>query len=88
MKIPLCRMVPMPMVRPTLACDLTLLEHQFTGGYEEGAWVFYVSICDKDGHSEVFNPAEKEEWGPLWNVVNDEFNTMLMAQLVVKHLVD
>jgi len=27
MKVPLCRMVPMPMVRPTLACNLMLLEN-------------------------------------------------------------
>ena len=29
LQIPLCRMVPMPMVRPTLSCDLDLLKHEF-----------------------------------------------------------
>ena len=47
MKIPLCRLVPMPMVRPTLASDLIQLEQQFVHGYEEGARVFYVSVVDE-----------------------------------------
>ena len=45
MKIPLCRLVPMLMVRPTLASDLIQLEQQFVHGYEEGARVFYVSMA-------------------------------------------
>ena len=36
-KIPLCRLVPMPMVHPTLVSDLIQLEQQFVHGYEEGA---------------------------------------------------
>lgn len=88
MRIPLCRLVPMPIVRPTLACDLTLLEHQFCRGYEEGARVFYVSVLDEDGQSAVFSTAEKEEWGPVWNSVNDDFNNFLKSQSVLKHLVD
>ena len=45
MKIPLCRLVSMPMVRPTLASDLIQLEQQFVHGYKEGARVFYVSVA-------------------------------------------
>jgi len=60
MRILLCRLVPMPMVRPTLACDLNLLENQFSGGYEEGAHVFYVSVTDEERQSSVFSAAEKE----------------------------
>ena len=37
MKIPLCRLIPMPIVRPTLSSDLITLENQFSRGYEEGA---------------------------------------------------
>jgi len=88
MRIPLCRMLPMPMVRPMLACNLTVLENQFSGGYEEGARVFYVSMCDEEGQSGVFSEAEKEAWGPLWNLVNDDFNNVLKSQPVLKHLVD
>jgi len=88
MRIPLCRLVPMPMVRPTLACNLTLLENHFSGGYEEGARVFYVFVTDEDGHTSVFSGTEKEGWGPIWNTVNEEFNNFLRSNSVLKHLVD
>jgi hypothetical protein len=38
MQIPLCRMVYMPMVRPTLDSDLKKLEQEFVHGYREGSW--------------------------------------------------
>jgi len=65
-----------------------MLEHQFSGGYEEGAKVFYVSVCDEKGQNFVFTSAEKEEWVPIWNSVNDNFNNMLKSQPVLKCLVD
>ena len=59
MQIPLCRLVPMPMVRPTLASDILALEQQFVYGYEEGARVFYVSIADEQSSTGVFLVEEK-----------------------------
>ena len=59
MHIPLCRLVPMPMVRPTLASDILALEQQFVYGYEEGARVFYVSIADEQSCTGVFSIEEK-----------------------------
>ena len=59
MRIPLCRLVPMPMVRPTLASDILALEQQFVYGYEEGARVFYVSIADEQSSTGVFSVEEK-----------------------------
>jgi hypothetical protein len=88
MRIPLCRLVPMPMVRPTLSCDLTKLEQEFIHGYEEGARVFYVSISDEQGQSGFFSEAEKAKWGAIWNSVNDEFNALLQSQPGVEQLVD
>lgn len=41
--IPLCRMIAMPMVRPTLPSDLAKQEQEFVHGYPEGAAVFYFS---------------------------------------------
>jgi hypothetical protein len=35
--IPLCRMVYMPLVRPTLANDIKRLEAEFTHGYRPGS---------------------------------------------------
>ena len=47
--IPLCRMIYMPLVRPTLASDIKRLEAEFAHGYRAGASVFYVSICNERG---------------------------------------
>lgn len=88
MKIPLSRLVRMPMVRPTLFYDLKLLENQFSHGYKEGACIFYVSIADEDGKTSLFSDAERQEWGRLWNLVNDQFNVHLRLHNVLKHLVD
>jgi len=78
----------MPMVRPTLSCDLTQLENQFTRGYDEGARVFYISFTDEKGNTEMFTDAEKKEWGPIWNSVNDTFNAHLESIASLQHLVD
>jgi hypothetical protein len=49
MRVPLCRMVAMPIVRPTLSSNLASLEDDFVHGYREGAAMFYLSITNKGG---------------------------------------
>lgn len=88
MRIPLCRLVPMPIVRPTLPCDVTVLDNKFARGYEEGARVFYVSISNEEGNAATFSHKEKDNWGPLWNSVNDQFNEYLKTHDALKFLVD
>ena len=88
MGIPLCRLVPKSIVRPTLASDILALEQQFVYGYEEGARVFYVSIADEQSCTGVFSVEEKQEWGALWNLVNDRFNDQLRSNDSLRHLVD
>lgn len=75
--IPLCRMVAMPMVRPTLQSDLIKLEQEFTHGYREGAAVFYVSMTNEDGKTQEVTEADKAGWGPIWRAPNDSFNSYL-----------
>jgi hypothetical protein len=57
--IPLCRMVQMPLVLPTLANDIKRLEAEFTHGYRHGAPMFYVSICNEHGEEQA---VKDEEW--------------------------
>jgi hypothetical protein len=75
--IPLCQMVSMSMVRPTLSCDLTKLEEEFVHGYRDGAAVFYVSITIEQGDSQEVTQQDKEKWGPLWDEENEKFNKYL-----------
>ena len=77
--IPLCRMLAMPMVRPTLASDLAKLEQEFVHGYREGASVFYVTTTNEDGKTQEVLEADKASWGPIWNAKNDVFNTFLLS---------
>lgn len=76
-RIPLCRLAQMPMIRPALQCDLTKLEQDFVHGYRDGSNVFYVSLTNEQGEMEMVTDADKEAWGPLWNEENDIFNAML-----------
>lgn len=75
--IPLCRMIAMPMVRPTLQSDLMKLEQEFVHGYREGAAVFYVSLTNEDGKTQEVTDDMMASWGPLWQVENDRFNIFL-----------
>ena len=77
--IPLCRMLAMPMVRPTLSSDLAKLEQEFVHGYREGASVFYVTITDEEGKTHEVTEAHKASWGPIWSAKNEEFNSFLMS---------
>ena len=88
MKILLCRLVPMPVVHPTLASDLIQLEQQFVHGYEEGVRVFYVYVADELNQTSSFSLAEKDEWGEIWNSINDKFNRFLESHGALKQMVD
>ena len=84
--IPLCRMLAMPMVRPTLTSDLAKLEQEFVHGYREGASVFYVSTTNEDGKTQEVSEADKSSWGPIWNSKNDSFNKFLLSDPHLAHL--
>ena len=75
--IPLYRLVAMPMVRPTLACDITKLEQEFAGGYHHGAAVFYVSTTNEEGQSKEFSDKEMSKWDPTWSEKNEVFTHYL-----------
>ncbi len=49
MAIPLCRMVPMAVVRPTFKIDILKLEQAFHMGYKERDKVFYLSLMSWKG---------------------------------------
>jgi hypothetical protein len=77
--IPLCRMVYMPLVRPTLAHDIKRLEAEFTHGYWPGIPVFYVSITNEHGEERFVKDLDTSKWGPHWIPVNDDFKAKLAS---------
>ena len=77
--IPLCRLLAMPMVRPTLASNLAKLEQEFVHGYRAGASIFCATTTNEDGQTQEVIEVDKAYWGPIWNVKNDVFNTFLLS---------
>ena len=78
--IPLCRLMAMLMVRPTLASDLAKLEQEFVHGYREGASVFYVTTTNEDGKTHEVMESDKASWGLIWNA-KKPFSTHLSSRI-------
>jgi hypothetical protein len=62
--IPLCQMIYMPLVHPTLANDIKRLEAKFIHGYKPDAPVFYVSIYNKLEVEHSVSDEDRANWGP------------------------
>ena len=77
--IPLCRLVSMPLVRPTMRSDVKRLEAEFVHGYRDGDRVFYVSLTNDTGDYKVVTPGDEEGWGPHWQQANDGFELKVAA---------
>lgn len=75
--IPLCRMVSMPMVRPTLSCDFNQTQGRVCPWLSRWATVFYVSITNEQGDVQELTEKDKVKWGPLWDDESEKFNKYL-----------
>jgi hypothetical protein len=86
MMVPLCRMVAMPIVRPTLSSNLASLEVDFIHGYRKGMAVFYLSTTNEGGLVEEVSDEDLQSWGPLWYAVNTRFEDYLSSVPELRHL--
>jgi hypothetical protein len=77
MRIPLCRLIHMPLVRPTFRSDITKLMSAFQFGYRAGSATFYVSTTNESGDNRFVSTKDRREWGDLWNAKNDKFESFL-----------
>lgn len=85
-KIPLCRLIPMPMVRPTLSSDILKLEQEFAHGYNDGRAAFYVSTTNEAGESQEFTSDEMNGWDDWWKVANAEFLAFLESKPELQYM--
>ena len=74
----------MPMVRPSLASNLTKMEQEFVHGYRDGFVVFYVSIRNEQGELREVTKEDLASWWPLWRQQNDQFNQYLEEMLALR----
>jgi hypothetical protein len=84
--IPLCRMIYMPLVRPTLASDIKCLEAEFVHGYCARTSVFYVSICNERGEERSVSSEDTKGWNEQWRNENSLFESWLLNSPHLKHL--
>lgn len=80
MNIPLCKMISMLVVKPTLKIDVLKVEHDFHMGYKEGDKVFYVSATNQQREEAIVDTYE-EGWDQHWKVANDESEVFLKGDL-------
>jgi hypothetical protein len=73
--VPLCRMVAMPIIRPTLSSDLVSLEGDFMHRYREGAAAFYLFTTNERGQIDKVADEDLKSWDPLWYVVINRFES-------------
>jgi hypothetical protein len=66
LSISLCRLEPLPLVRPILEFDVQLLENEFLNGYREGDRVLYVSIFNDRGDNLCVTEDKVNSWDPIW----------------------
>ena len=84
--IPLCRIIYMPLVRPTFVHDIKRLEAEFTHGYRPEASVFYVSTTNENGDERLMKDVDTSNQGLHWTSINDEFEAKLALNPHLKFL--
>lgn len=80
LNIPLCRMVPLPVVRHFLKNDvMNLAAHFVACGYMEGNGVFYVALENNEGKTMDVTDNIIDSWSENWVRANDAFEKILQA---------
>ena len=85
--IPLCRLLSMPLVRPTLMSDVLKLEQGFIHGYRSGSAVFYVSVVNNHMESADVTSELMESWSTHWRNASAEFDDYLKNNDVLNKFV-
>lgn len=84
MEIPLCHMISMQIVRPTLANDILKLQRDFYFGYHPRTKVFCISLEGIDGCIVDVTLERTNSWDDHWKVVND--GLFLQSKTFLHHL--
>lgn len=75
LSIPLCHLIPLPLVGPIFKVDVQLLENEFVDDYREVDRMLYVPSYDKDGKSNDINVSNT--LGEHRKLCNDSFKELL-----------
>jgi hypothetical protein len=86
LRIPLCRMVSMPEVRPVLESEVLRLQSEFRSGYRVGSAVFYVALTDAKGREQLVTDDIIRKWSSAWDQLDNEFDIELNSDPDLKPL--
>ena len=86
MEIPLCRMIRLQVVRPTLAMDIEKMKADFIHEYHPGAAVFYVSTTNIEGNSRDVTNEDRSAWNFHWRRKDMEFEQFLQSNPELRFL--
>jgi hypothetical protein len=85
MNIPLCRMISMFIVYPTLKINVLKMEEAFQTRYYERDKVFYISPLNWKGEEE-FVDSNVDFWNAHWHPGNEKFEHLLLGDHDLKFL--
>lgn len=75
--VPLCRLIPLPLVRPILEQDVKKLEAEFVHGYRNGDRPLYVSIFNDVGLEVDVTPQVISTWSTHWQDASTKFDNFV-----------
>ncbi len=75
--IPLCRLIPLPLVRPILEQDVKKLEAEFIHGYRSGDRPLYVSVFNDTGLDVNVTPQVTSTWSSHWHEASMNFDNLV-----------
>ncbi len=87
MEIPLCCMISMQVVRPTLMNDISTLGGDFYLSYHARAIIFYVSLKGVNGCIVDVTQDWINSWDDHYKIMNEEFEAYLQSKPSLYHLV-
>lgn len=73
MKILLCSMIYMPMVRPTMESEVLKLDQEFQHEYKNESTTFYISFINEEDKSRFVTKIITDTWDDLWTEENEIF---------------
>lgn len=77
LRIPLCRMEPMRVVRPALLTDIKRLQNAFVYGYRPYSAAMYVAPTNHKGEGLEVSPEIRAKWKRRWQMEDEKFERVL-----------
>ena len=73
----LCRLLSMPLVRPTLFSDVLKLKEGFIHRYRSGSAIFYISVVNNEIETEDVTSELMNSWNIYWKNASAKFDEFL-----------